>query len=170
MDGDGGLFGKSPRAAPTAVISRADDAGFLDDDPDDELTSRGPTTPAARRLTARPPMAIWNRVDLDAPVEGELEEPTAVFLDAADANAGSKKTALVLGAGLVVAIVARSSARSGCSAARTPRHRPTQRHSCRRAHTVGRADVGAAGRHPTRIKRYRSPPAPMPPGSTLGQA
>ena len=100
------LFGQEPSAAPTAVISRADDAGFLHDDPDDDTDETRPDDARSDEADGAADDGDLEPVDLDAPAEGELEEPTAAFLGAADANAGSKKTALVLGAGLVVAIVA----------------------------------------------------------------
>ena len=100
------LFGQEPSAAPTAVISRADDAGFLHADPDDDTDETRPDDARSDEADGAADDGDLEPVDLDAPAEGELEEPTAAFLGAADANAGSKKTALVLGAGLVVAIVA----------------------------------------------------------------
>jgi hypothetical protein len=105
------LFGPEPSAAPAAVINRADDAGFLDegfdavaaadtfaDDPvseehygaDHESTERA-------EVDADP-----EPVDLDAPSQREPGDTAGV----GDANAGSKKTALVLGAGLMAAIAA----------------------------------------------------------------
>ena len=97
------LFGQEPSAAPTAVISCADDAGFLDQDFDDvdanDSATDDPDSEDPRRAADD---ADPEPVDLDAPPDLEPDDTTGV----GDANAGSKKTALVLGAGLVVAIVA----------------------------------------------------------------
>jgi hypothetical protein len=96
--------GKSPQLRRQRH-RRADDAGFLHENPDDTDETR-PDDTRGDEADGAADDGDLEPVDLDAPAEGELEEPTAVFLGAADANAGSKKTALVLGAGLVVAIVA----------------------------------------------------------------
>jgi hypothetical protein len=98
------LFGQESSAAPTAVISPADDAAFLHEDFDDfDDAADHPVSEEQRAATDdAEPDADPEPVDLDGPPDPEPVDTA----DLGDANAGSKKTALVLGAGLVVAIVA----------------------------------------------------------------
>jgi hypothetical protein len=101
------LFGQERSAAPTAVISRADDAAFLHEDFDDvdanDSAADDPVSEDQRGAAEDADAdADPEPVDLDAPPDREPDDTA----DVGDANAGSKKTALVLGAGLVVAIVA----------------------------------------------------------------
>ena len=98
------LFDRDPSPAPPAVSASTDqDEGVLDEVDDTDNGDAPPPTDDAASVDDRHPEAV----DLnDPPQPGPGDAQPGDQAEDPDTNAGAKKTALVLGVGLVVAVVA----------------------------------------------------------------
>ena len=161
------LFDRDPSPAPPAVSASTDqhDEGVLDELDDTDNGDAPPPTDAVDAVDDRHPEVV----DLDDPPEpGPDDAQPGDEPEGPDANAGAKKTALVLGVGLVAAVVAIFAGLTMFS-----RHDPPARQATPRA-SVAAQPTAAPASSPAPPDSDQAVPftasANCPAGSTSAQA